>query len=178
MSKKKSTELYAQYRKMLYKLAWRFSKQSGREFDDALGVCHTAFMECCQKWKPERGAFSTLLHRICTNALIDHCKRTDIPPTIEGEAWNPDSEVQKRAGQVTLITWRELKEKFTNEMKEVIEIVLNSPGELYSELGGRRPTRQSLRIALSHCMWRRGYDRQKIQTTFREIDSLLTEGAR
>ena len=65
--------MFRQYEKMILKAAYYWAKRNPHiDLDDLVGEGNAIFCHCLQKHDPERGAFSTLLHRKLQNELGDY----------------------------------------------------------------------------------------------------------
>lgn len=64
--------LYQQYEKLLHKIAWSFHRSTGIDRDELFSEACLAFVEKIESYDPSRGAQSTYITTVVSNALRDY----------------------------------------------------------------------------------------------------------
>lgn len=67
--------LYEKHRNQIYSLIHKFARDGVADFEDLESLSNEVFTKCLNKWEPERGAFSTLLHVALFNAFRSELKK-------------------------------------------------------------------------------------------------------
>lgn len=134
--------------KMIYKQAWRFSKQYCMTYDEAQSEAYWGFMKACYDYNPAKGSkFSSWCYYWIWCALKDAVIARSKDPHVAVDMVTED-EVQRRyvdklLGEASTLSeeFREALEDMTvglsDDARLILSMLLDVPAEL---LSGKRPT--------------------------------------
>jgi len=156
---------YKEYKKLIYKEAWRKAKLYGLDFQDLIGEGNLAYCEALETWDPEKGAFSThltwrLKYRFGEVLGFDASQKElgEVPELAGGE--NPLTSCSFKNGLETL----------SSDAKEVANIILGSSGELCDMTANKiRVTRKNIARYYRSKKWQR----YKVVNAMNEIRDML-----
>jgi DNA-directed RNA polymerase specialized sigma24 family protein len=72
---KSPDDLYEKHRLMIYRLIHRYERDGYADFGDLESLSNEVFARCLRRWRPGRGAFSTLLYTALSNAFRSELKK-------------------------------------------------------------------------------------------------------
>lgn len=158
-------EQYEAHERLIYERAWYWSKKTGRDDADLLGICHAAFMETWERWQPDGGAkFSSLLATLCNQRIMGYLKRIDeVLDTGEDELYSEAPSVY------ALLSWKETLEALGPLARDCVTALLESPGRIYEAANGSIATPTNLRQALRRVLWRDGWEEEAVDIAFAEL---------
>lgn len=170
---------YEDYEKMIYKSAWYWHYKTGADIDDLIQEGFLTFHRAKETYNPESGAcFSTWLH----HKLRDYTSRYSIGSI----AMNPHgrssidtvnnyiSNNQKGfVDQERKHQFKEMLTSLSNEAKEIIELIFNSPSE-FTELA-LEGTRRISPYFIKNYLLKNGWGHNTINKTLTEIKNGLNE---
>ncbi len=141
--------LYLAHRKTIQKMAWKFSRKTGIEFDEMEAEGNLIFMEAVQTWKAEKSSFNTWL-------------------TIQLNRLNKSYKIEESYGLFFDMYGKE--DVYFHFSRDAEFIQQNLDKILYD------PEKQKKRItqkAISLYLREIGWNWNRIQTAFREIKEAL-----
>lgn len=176
---------YENYKGLLIQLARKFSKKP-EDFDDLMGICHEAYCKAVLNYQPEKGKFVTLLYHYANRALIDEYRKKktrqekigtmpldyimDVSETgdaLEFEKLLIDEkqDIERR------LDFKIQLENVSQEAKEMISMILNSPYELFESTKSLSP--KYLRGEVIRMLRRRKWKWETIHQSIKEIKNVL-----
>lgn len=189
------TEMFPTVEKMLYNLAWKFSRSYRLPFEDMRSEAYAGFMKACNNYKPKKGMkFSSWCYLVTWGYLKSHIMKRAADPLqfveeIEDSMTEPapgsvsiktlmliDATEKKpiRHGLLSLLgempgeLW-EATEDLSDVAEELFCLFLESPPEIITA----RQKWEQIEQAKEHLA--RKYGEEKIQQGFRELRSRLLE---
>lgn len=166
---------YEQYVNMIRAEVWKKVKTRRLDFDELLSDGNLAFVEACQTWLPERGAFSTHLWYRLRFRLGQAYKISKKPEEEDMEEKQTPEEFvnledEDLAENGNGFLFAQLSE-LSQEAKYVIILIFSSGEELVDLTADHvRTTRKSIRLYLQSIGW----SLSTIARTFDEIKELIS----
>lgn len=134
---------YKSTEKLIYNLAWRWSKKTNFSFEDLLSEANLIYVTKKDKYDPNKNKFSTFLYTCITNHfknLVRNKKNKNkniisIVPIEEVKSFAPYRHTAKEHNTPeTYVTKQSIFNSLSNEAREVVNIIINCPAELFDEL--------------------------------------------
>ena len=168
MPRKTPDKYYEENKEMMFDRAWKWTRSSGREFSDIIGVCHVAFMECVRVFDKKRGArFSSLLGTMCNQHIIKYvCKFDEAQGFVENDQ-------RLYMGTIEEMMWNDLKEEIEKEVGTIIKVIIDSFEEIIE--GAESLSTRSLRKSTKKVLAQKGFDQKEIDGSFKAIKHILSE---
>lgn len=160
---------FASVEKMLYSLAWRTAKTYGLQFEDCRSECYYAFVKALNwRYNPNKGTkFSTCVHTIAAwrlrNLVLD---KINTVPTVEVEEEMLGAAPPERSESLELI------DDLSDDAKEIIELLLETPGEILGQ--APTPVNQLLNKVKNYLV-NQGKCRKDLNKAHLEIQTRFTE---
>lgn len=113
--------------KMLYKLAWTYHKTYNLDFNECLSECHWAFVKAVNwRWNPKKGTkLSTTVYTIAQWRL----KNLRIAKMRQPQLLEINEEIVGAAPE-TRSEALEIAEGLSEDAREIVELLVNTPAEL------------------------------------------------
>lgn len=165
---------YLDHEKHLHALAWKCSARNGHRTEEECfqQACYL-FMQACQSYDPDAGAFPSYIQMIVWQGLVRWSLKNDTPPDPETI---PESvfTAPKYLRPDRALMFKDWIDNLTDECKEVAMIILNGPTEVLDLIPGTGTV--GLLGKLKEHLKNKGWSYPKIWETIRmmrmEVESL------
>lgn len=162
---------YEKYEKLVHALAWKYSRAYNVDYDDLVGCGHIGYMKALKSFDESRGCkFSThLVHKIKGEIRKTLQPRAgtlaeDMKAELDERLPDNNSHMERR------LQFIEALQGMGKEAQEVVEIILESPAELFDWTAGVvKITIKNLREYLRY----NGWSNRAINSAFNEIKNTL-----
>lgn len=149
--------------KIIFSLAWRFTKTYPISYEECLSEGYMAFMKACQDYNPERGqAFSSWVYYWVWCKLKDLVTKRTRDPHVFMEV-NDDL-----LGEVEMLRSDalDLFDDLSGDAKEIVQLILETPADL---LGGQAVSAQGLLKKVKRYLISKGRSPQALEDAHKEI---------
>lgn len=134
-------ENYADYKNLILKLSWSWSMTSNLSQEDLFSEGNLIFVKCQENFDDEKAKFSTFLY-LCISRhfkqMVERQNKVEKNTTKSVDCnEDPDSEnyiCVSEENPEDRIASKDSYEKLSKEAKDVIDIVLNCPSEVFEML--------------------------------------------
>ena len=159
---------YEDYQKMIYNLAHRFHRTTGIELDELIGCGNLKFMDCQNNYDPMLASFSTYLTIQIKGMFLEMArKRSNYPYFV------PEVEIVNEPIAEETLFFKEIISELSDDAKEVISIVFNTPLELVAMVLDLDQPRGLNKSQISKFLRKQGWPFCKIEQTFKEISAIF-----
>lgn len=164
-------EMFPLVENMIYRLSWNTSQTYPITFEEARSEAYTAFLCCCQDFKPEKGMkFSSACYYWVWTILKD---------LVMKRSADPHSFIQEEKDLVAIAGGKEtlradsldLVEDLSGDAQEMIKLLVETPGELLEGVG----TPKQLLSKVKNHLIKQGRERSRIEKAHIEIRTRLQE---
>lgn len=163
---KQTTPLYEGMHRLICKLAWQYSRRCMLPVQDLISEGYAALLLADGKYDPDRAARSTFVYWVVRNHFCQLAQRwpimLDVPEHLAHDPLPALESAHEFRSAISLLS---------NEAKQVIKILLDSPKELMDIAKGSVPER--LQNAVVKMLRRRGWGRDQVQSIMVEIKSVV-----
>jgi len=117
--------IYADYEKMIKKVAWKFA-HSAQHAEELIAEGNLEYVKALIKFDPDKSCFSTYLYNRLNNRFINLAKKWQMPVVeindfIPANSLNPEKSV----------SFKQSLENLSETAQEIINLVLDTPDDLY-----------------------------------------------
>jgi hypothetical protein len=163
------TPKYEDYQALIFKLAHRYHRYSGIEFDELVGWANLKFVECQKDYDPVLASFGTYLHIQIQGLFLGlaqkHWKTKDIELNLDTANQSTNNSTPEN-----LLIFKQTLENLSSDAREVIKIIFNTPIDLINMT--MRPSKYSKKVTkqqLEEYLRKQGWSFYRIWKTFKEI---------
>ena len=168
---------YEDYEKLIYKLAHRYYKTTGIEFDELVSCANLKFIECQKTFDPAMASFSTYLYWQIQGLYLEMSRKNNKWKIQAGKFYNsPIQEEQQGMTNVTpeeYVFFKEIIDKLSDDAKEVISIIFSTPGEMIDMIMNLDQPRGVNKHQIQKYLRKKGWVFTRIWKTFKEISTAL-----
>ena len=164
--RKKSIE---KYQDLIYKLAHRFEKTSGLEFEDLVGWGNLKFVECQRNYDPMLSSFGTYLYIQVTGIFTAMSQKELRYQSYKSESTEP---VISNSNPEQETIFRDLLGRLSKDAKKVVKIIFETPIEIV-DLFPKEKVNSQFRIHIY--LRQQGWEWLRIMNAFEEIQESLAK---
>ena len=169
------TQTYEDVQKLIYKMCHLFRRRHGGEFEELVAEANVAFCKAYEHWRANGGAcFSTYLATAIYRRLLDKKRTARRRAHVWKEGQWYDFQVPAPAGG-----WQRLSalvEGLSEDAKTIVQLVLDTPAELLSEVKSRGGKSCNWRTSiLDHLADDAGWKQNRVSRAFQEVRAALAE---
>lgn len=161
-----STPLYEGMHRLICKLAWRYSHRCMLPVQDLISEGYVALLLADGKYDPNRAARSTFVYWVVRNHFCQLTRRWPIMLDVPEHLSHDPLPALESAQEL-----RSVIASLSDEAKQVIKIILDSPKELMEIAKGSIPER--LQNAVVKMLRRRGQTKEHALIQIAEIKSVM-----
>ena len=136
VTKKEIQQKFEAHEKHLHALAWRCSLRNGHRTEaEAFQQACYLFMQACQSYCEDKGAFPSYIQMIVWQGLVRWSLKNDCPPdpdTIPESVFTAPKYLRPDRA----LMFKDWLDNLTDECKEVAMIILNGPAEILELVPG------------------------------------------
>lgn len=171
-------ETYDDVERLIYFICHKFRTKYGGDFHEMVSEANLVFMKVYDGgWQPDKGtAFSSFLSTCIYRKLLDCHKRKVLGNRVcWGVSINTDPEDGcGMAGNIPARVERTFdKDRFSNDAKVVIDLVLETPADLAEIVFYKGGTTRDWRGAIRKRLRSLGWASERITSTFAEIGTVV-----
>ena len=168
---KSSKIKYQDYSKLIKKIAGKFARKTGMEFEEVEAEANVIFVECLNAFDPNKGKFSTLLTVSIWSRYINILKKKNSLKyhNIQVEYLDTMHGVSPELDYLFKNTLASL----STEAKEIIDIVFNTPAELLNTVTLSKPNLNLSISRIKKYLVNKNWKSKQIFKTINEIKAAL-----
>lgn len=161
-------ETYSELMNLVFDTSHKFVRRYGGEIQETISEANEHYMAAYHSYKPEKGSFSNWVRFRVWNGLMETVRKR-----LMRQSRCAQVEVDLDFG-VDPSPFRlfELMDELSDESKQVVDIIINTPGVVFREEGGDSP---NLRDVLRSYLRKLGWSAIQITESFQEIVAVLRE---
>ena len=163
-----STDDYPKYQKSIYAVVGTWVRKSRFEFDELLSEAHMAFLHAVDTYDLTKASFHTHLYITVNGRLRNYVNKKQV---VDEEL--DDFLASKEDNPEQALLFSEVLEELSREASEVVDVVLNTPGELIELVRQMTSNRQGkmhlYRSGVTRFFKDKGWGATKINRTYTEI---------
>lgn len=162
---------YQDYEKSIKKLVWYYCKRSRFSFDELLSEANIGFLKAVDTYDENKSCFHTYLIVVVGNRIKNYINQKE-------PIFNDDVNlVSSNRNPEQECSFRNLIENLSAEAREVVDTVLNTPGEmieLVKEMTSNRQGKMHLyKTTITRYFRSKGWRFDMINAAYSEIKSIL-----
>ena len=146
---------------IIQKLAWKWARKTGKEFEEFYQVGCEALVTCIKEFNPKAGSFSTFCWHCCNNAMTGYWKKQcqKFPSTYYWETFKSVTPISEKLMELT------------PQSREIVSSVIQHPEPLLRARKQSKIAEKSFR----QIMMKRGFSWQAAESSYKEINTWLKE---
>jgi len=179
---------YEDYQNMIYNLAHRFQKTTNIDFDELISCGNLEFVRCQKSFDPMLASFSTYLTIRIKGLFLEMSAKERRQPLFIYPKYNPSVNhdrkknpdpieiwdiITNKINQEDFIIFKETLQELSEDAKEVIQIVFETPMDLIKMIKKQQQPRGVNKHQLQKLLRKQGWSFCRIWKTFKEISTIF-----
>lgn len=172
------SETYLEVKGLIFDTVYKHVQLYGGDFDEMLSEANVVFMRVYKIYKPERGAFSTLLVTCIYRELTDMLRKriADRPfwgSSIDADRGNGSMADKIQDTHVGKFDRDGFASSLSHHAQIVLNLTLNAPKEIAEIAIGKGDEPRNWRSTIRDFLYNNGWSSEEIATSFDEIRNAL-----
>jgi len=167
------TETYKDVEGILNKVAWRFCKKYGGEFDEWKAEANLSFMTACDLYTKKHGVFSSWVYFCTWTGLGTYAREMMKQSPKELTKAVDIAEIESQAPSTSFVSPLEILDQLSADAKTILNLLCNKTSGVCKEIKcPEKSNKCHQRAAIKRVLFKKGWSRPRVQQSIKNLEVL------